>query len=140
MLPIWCQSFPIKLDKSCMFHLHRKQLPGALPTWPLSELASIKGFLVLVDDKSLIEKRMAEIATLSERKPCLKWKNWLYLMEFDHDGPSLLFFFILLHFRLESLIILKSLFPAFYRHVQTGKHTAVPAYTQHRRRTWSVCT
>lgn len=128
--------FLFKRTGAVCFNLHGKQLPGALPRWPLSELTCIKGFLVLLRDQSLIEKWMPEIATPSERKSCLsfRWKNWLYLMEFDHDGPRLLFFFILLHFRLESLIILKSLFPAFYCHVQTGKHTAVPEHTQHRQK------
>lgn len=50
----------------------------------------------------------------------------LYLMEFDHDGSSLLLLLIFLHFSLQSLIILQGLLSPLHCHVQTGEHTAVP--------------
>lgn len=53
--------------------------------------------------------------------------NSQYLMEFDHSGPGFFFLFILFHFRLQPLVVLQRLFPAFHCHVEAGEDATVPA-------------
>lgn len=49
-----------------------------------------------------------------------------HLMQLHHDGPGFVLLFILLHFRLQTLVVLQGLLPTFHRHVEAGEDAAVP--------------
>lgn len=55
-----------------------------------------------------------------------------YLVQFDHHRACFLFLFILLHFRLESLVVLQCLLPTFHWHVEAGEDTTVPVGQTHK--------
>lgn len=52
-----------------------------------------------------------------------------YLVEFGQHWPCLLLLLILLHFGLQSLVVLQGLLPPFHGHVEAWEDTAKPANT-----------